>query len=656
MAGIFSINVQEARGFVAIPADIDRLAVVMGCSSAGSGLSAFYLSGTAAIAGVGYGDAVDTLCQVIEQQLPTGSGVKYPAAFYKVAQGTAGSYGALSLSQVVGTARPANNAALSPRGTYEAAVRVVDDGNDGAGGLVGTSGILYETSLDNGRHWSTTRALGIATTIEIANREIGWTLDPPAAQVTALISYANAIRTAFLAHILYVAGTVHGSTDTSSDDGIAAAVTNLATVVTLLPTLLAGLVAHLARGTTVHIAADVTTSLATVTTAVATATASGTAQDAITATLLLEAALEAHEALLTAHTIADAVNVVSATQPIRGTLFTGDTWMIRTLGPVPGSSDIDAGFAALAAGSVDFRLLVCDWPMNASLAARVTAGLALLRSRGKRLTALCRARIPDFETSESEATWLESVAADFSTFFNSSTVWRGSYALVTDAMTGNQYLRSTLQQFAADTVRSPRALWPCAPADPQTGLGGEPNVTMIDANGVTVGHDEGPRGTATGLSNDALGNRFSCEMRIPESTVRESVFNTVPWVMYAPDERVRNMMTRRLANAMESVAVQAGLLALGAKVFVIRTTPQATTGTLRPESRKALQGAIFAAVSGEFATEIDNAKDAAIDTGLVQVSAGVTISGGNLIGVSATLAPRVGSYVLSLSLTFAVQE
>ncbi len=76
MSGTFSITVQEARGFVAIPADLDRLAVVIGCTSDGSGLSSFFQSGSSAIADRGYGDAVDCLTQIIEQRQSSGSAVK----------------------------------------------------------------------------------------------------------------------------------------------------------------------------------------------------------------------------------------------------------------------------------------------------------------------------------------------------------------------------------------------------------------------------------------------------------------------------------------------------------------------------------------------------------------------------------------------------
>jgi len=67
MSGTYSSTLVESRGTVATPTDIDRRAVVLGCSSAGSGLSSRFVRGAEAVAAVGYGDAVDTLCHVIEQ-------------------------------------------------------------------------------------------------------------------------------------------------------------------------------------------------------------------------------------------------------------------------------------------------------------------------------------------------------------------------------------------------------------------------------------------------------------------------------------------------------------------------------------------------------------------------------------------------------------
>ena len=50
------------------------------------------------------------------------------------------------------------------------------------------------------------------------------------------------------------------------------------------------------------------------------------------------------------------------------------------------------------------------------------------------------------------------------------------------------------------------------------------------------------------------------------------------------------------------------------------------------------------------------ADDAALDSGLVQVDPAVTVSGGNLLGVSLRLAPRVGGFVLTIDMVLSLQE
>lgn len=757
MSGLLTISVQEARGFTAIPADLDRLAIVMGCSSAGSGLSSFFLSGSSAIASVGYGDAVDTLCQIIEQRRTNGNGVKYPAAMYTTPAGTQGSYGSVDTTGVTGSAVIGVDSSVHPYSTDEARLLVVD------GGIIGVSGITFKWSRDAGRSYSNTIALGTALSYTIPNSNIKFTLSPSTTNA-AYVTLAVELRADTLAHLANV--TAHDAADTSSAQVALAASSVPGTVsasTAVVNLVLAALVAHVTN-ITAHDGPDLVAR-----NALAALSAATDARTGIDLAIALKGIINTHEGVSLAaapaglmgstasiaspqtytaasnflsggvaamdaqprrpefvisgsgtpadmadsvtltgfdyadnaqtetglsltglgtvkatkafkgtglscafvaadgtgatftigysngvHNSADATNTITSADPTYGTLNAGDIVAVRTFGPVPGASDIDAAFTALANGSAEFSLVVCDWEMTAALLAHVTTGLDALAARGKRCTALFRPRLPDFESSETEATWLASVAAEYLSYSDSRICARGGYHLVTDAMTTRQYLRSNLQQFAADVVRVPRAEWPCAPADLDTGLGGEPNVTLVDSTGATVGHDEGVRGAATGLSNDTLGNRFACEQRITEASVREAVFNTVPWVMYASDERIRNLPTRRLANAIERVAVAAGIPKLGGKVFYTRTSP--TTGILTPASRKAIQGDVYRAVAGEFGTEIDNAKDAAIDTGLVQISSSVTISGGNLVAVSGTLAPRIGGFVVSLNFTLAIQE
>jgi hypothetical protein len=133
------------------------------------------------------------------------------------------------------------------------------------------------------------------------------------------------------------------------------------------------------------------------------------------------------------------------------------------------------------------------------------------------------------------------------------------------------------------------------------------------------------------------------------------VYTTVPWVMYAADERIRNLPTRRVCNAIERVAVTAGTSLSGSKVGY---TPAAgaTSAQLTDGGRRLIHGVIYAALAREFRTDIQNSNDAALDTGLVQVAQNITVSGGNLLGVSVTLAPLVWGYLQKLDLILAIQQ
>ncbi len=200
-------------------------------------------------------------------------------------------------------------------------------------------------------------------------------------------------------------------------------------------------------------------------------------------------------------------------------------------------------------------------------------------------------RIRDFENAETEIEWGDFAAAEQLGFNDSRIYWGARYGFVTDAATSRVYLRSTFQQFAADVVRVSRSTWPVSPNDI---VAGENNVSLINSSGVLVGHDEGPGGAFTGLSNPDLGNRLGCEQRLPIPAVRNAVYNCVPWMMFAPGEKVRNIMIRRIANAMERDAVLAGLSNLGGKLSYVPADPSVpgSQDTLTPASVLAIQGTI----------------------------------------------------------------
>ena len=113
-------------------------------------------------------------------------------------------------------------------------------------------------------------------------------------------------------------------------------------------------------------------------------------------------------------------------------------------------------------------------------------------------------------------------------------------------------------------------------------------------------------------------------------------------------------MTRRIANAMERDAISAGTQLLGGRLGFTPAT-NTSPALLSDGSRRAIHGKIFQAISTNFATDIQNPNDAALDNGLVQVSQAITVTGGTLLNVPVTLAPKVFGHLLSLSITLAIQ-
>lgn len=609
MSGLLKIGITEQRGFVAIPSDRANLAVVMGCSSLGTGLSPFYLSGAAAQTDIGYGDAVDDLTQTIEQRQKSANGAKKPAAFYTTPITTQGAYGTIDLTSVTGTAKAAAHTANKPNGTFEAWIKWV-----AAVTALGTAGGAYQWSLDGGRTYSNTTALGTASAITVPNSGVKIDLGTVLKGTTDVSSgalYGGGGTLDTLTLILNVNGggsttlTLNGAGNTANEAAF------LAAIAAQWPALVATdsgasdghkLVLTDVPGTTITVGA-------------------GTANTALG---------------LTPGTYA-------------GTFAIGDIIKIRTTPPQPSVADIDTAFTALANSGIDFGILVLGFDVDSTVFPHITTGLNALAARGKKPVVVTKARLPHFDSAETDAAWNTAIAADFVNLSDSRVHVRATYGLLTDAMTSRQYLRTDLAQTAADIARVGIYTYFGSPSDQPIA-----NWSLVDATGKTVGHDEGERGASTGLSDDVLGNRFGCNQRLSDSGRREDVFNTVPWVMYAADEKIRNVMVRRVCNEMELDAVSLGTPKLGSVVFVKKTSN--TTGILSDTSREAIHASMYEGLAGKYAPFIDNAGDAALDSGLVQVAKNVTVSGGNLSHIPFTIAPRFGDFVVDLPGTLAVQE
>jgi hypothetical protein len=652
MSGLFQITVQEARGEVSASADIDRLAVVIGCASSAPTdphLSPFYLSGDVAKNAEGYGDAVDVLTQIVEQRQQSGNSTKYPACLYAVPPGTSsgnastgwpGSVGAIDVTGVTGTAVCTVDSSVKPFGTYEGYLLVTQ------GGLVGAPGILFVTSLDDGRNTSPVIALGTGSNYTIPDGNVKFVFAPSSADLTALHTLVNAIFTEFNAHVIDVTDSIHGAADTADQvNGTTyPAATNTATTIARLNALRAAYTLHrmkIAGG--VHGSADATN--------VVTAPMAVDDSTALMLALDLKAKLNAHEVnvSVSVHGAPDNTNTVVAADPSAGSLMAGDIIRVRTKAPQPSFAAIDAAFVAISKASLQVAIVVCEFDCDAAMAAHLTTGKNVLAAVGKDIVILPRSRIPDFENDETEAAWGTSIAADFHAFTDSDIEINATYLLITDAMTTRQYLRSDHAQWAADVVRIGRADMPNVPADQP-----EANVTLVNRAGATIGHDEGPRGNFTGLSDESQGNRFRSVMRFADQNRLEQVFSTIPWMLYDSDERIRNLPTRRVCNAIKRVAKSQGISALGGR---LRYNPATATkpAQLTYAAQLAVQAVIYHEIKAQFSNDIQNADDASLN-GLVQVNPTVTVTGGNLLEIDATIAPKVYGYVRAIHLTLAVQQ
>jgi hypothetical protein len=637
--GTFSTSMSEARGRVAVPANIDKLAIVLGCSSAGSGLSPQYNSGSAAATVLGYGDAVDVISTMIDQKQPGENLPKVPAYFYTLPVTTAGSYGTIDTTGVVGTVVATTHTATAPYGSYDAQIEIVDDG------IIGVSGITLKWSLDGGKTTSRLTSLGTAAFYTIAEGNVRFDFAPSSADMTLLYALINELYTDHNAHVINVTS-VHGSADTADQvNGTTyPSATTPATAIARVNAIRAAFELHrqkVSGAPAVHGAAD-TTSVCAV----------GACTDVAGAVILaveLKRVETLHWARGTAvHAAADATVSIAASDPDNGAFAAGDIVRVRTVAPAPATADVTAAFNAIAKSSIQISRVVCAFDCDATMAGIISTGLGTLASMGKKCGCLIDCGTPDFSTSETEAAWVARLIADFEGFDDSSIEPLAMYGLITDSLTGRQYKRSFMAQYAADWLRVARSEIPDAPADRPMSY-----CSLVDSDGTDIGHDEGPRGAVTGLSSSD--NRFSCCMRLPDMNRLEDVYSTVPWTCFAADERITNMPTRLVCNALERTAISAGTTGLGGKLFYNKAKGS-TPAMLTDASRRALQGTIFQACAQEMRGDIRNWNDAALDSGLVQINPVVTVANGNMLTVSGLLAPEVAGYLVSLPFTLSVQE
>ncbi|HVE13961.1 MAG TPA: hypothetical protein VNI01_11240 [Elusimicrobiota bacterium] len=164
-----SVTIVRARGAGIADAGTDFRMAIIGASSLapwGTGvLSTLYGDPDALALDAGIGDGVDAAYHALAR---TDDNPNPPALAFLSTLGLSstalGVRGSLTTSGVTGSTTVTATASTYPLGTFEPRVRVVDDGNNGAGCVIGVEGIVLQGSVNNGRDWLPTSRLGTDTT------------------------------------------------------------------------------------------------------------------------------------------------------------------------------------------------------------------------------------------------------------------------------------------------------------------------------------------------------------------------------------------------------------------------------------------------------------------------------------------------------------
>jgi hypothetical protein len=355
------------------------------------------------------------------------------------------------------------------------------------------------------------------------------------------------------------------------------------------------------------------------------------------------------------HNSADSTNTLSSTNPTQGTFAADDIFFVHTTAPQPSASDIDSAFTALAASGKLFGIAVCAFNATPTLVAHVTTGLNTCAGTNRIMLALMHSDMPDIETSETEEDWADSVETDYAlgTVDDSRIIMFSSYVRETDARTTAVYRRPGFAQWCADVARVGINEVPCAPADqPATGL------TIWTSDDVQVGHDEGPRGDVTGLSNADLGNRFVSTVSAADPVRGNAVYYTVPWTLAGADDPIKTLMMRRVANSMKRSAFSAAYGLDGTLLDYTAPDPNVPGDVYRltDPSRNMLHGVIFGALAERFTDIIQNADDGDVESGLVWINPVITVAPGKLISGEYELRVRYKGVLTTLNGVYVVKE
>jgi len=624
-----TVTIVESQSTQAIPdPGIDKVCVIIGCTSGGTaGLSALRLNPTALVTDYTGGDTVDVCTHLLTPTLKRRN--VYPLAIYKTPSTNPGSYRTIDITGVTGTAVLSVDATSTPLGTYDAWLKTI------TGFSIGTSGGAIQWSLDGGRHWSDTIAIGTAGSYTIPNSGVKYLLGPSTADNTLCNTLLNEIKVDINAHFILVTGLVH--TNSGVADVIATTnATNTATRVALANAERTALISHYGKGSgaspAIHI--NVSGDAAGAATLTATPVATDDAS-ALALALVMKAVQTTHIASTVFHTIADATNTITSTSPAQGTLVANDVAKVRTDPPVWSQADLTTAFAALAASSIDFALVAIVGNVAAADATIISAGLNALLAVGKRDTCFVHTR--GQLAAESESTWQASIVADYASFTDARIGRCDGQAWITNPYTGRQDLRSFIAPTLARVTTIDRWVSPGYVND-----GPLEGVSLVDQNDALIGHDEGPMGNVTGLDNA----RGICLYRIPTSTLRAGAYIvTSPQVLWGVGDKIRHVQIRRVANAMEREAEGIAWTEIGGAEL-----GDADTLLLDEATTDAIANKIKAKLSVDFAADVQNPKDEE----LVVIDRPYTVSNVTDIAITGSINPRPFGYAKSITLNFRI--
>lgn len=640
-----SVTIIRKKGQPAVDPGTDFRMCIVGTSSASpvaaGALSSLYYQPGAIAADFGIGDGVDACTQALtatdDNPQPPGLAFLSTLAVGGLTPGVRGA--TLTQTSTAGsTATVTKTTGTHPAGTYEPRVRVADDGNSGAGGTIGVAGIVLEASVNNGRNWLPTKALGAATsfTIKIPNpggsdydTGITYDLGPSGASKAALYTKVTLLQTTLTGtgHFVDIAASVHLVADTIDDVALAAipAATTDLTAVTLFNACLSYLGIHGAN-LTYHTIADAP--LATALAAIPVAVTIGDVDLHLPA---LIAAYNAHRVNVTGvvHGAADNANTITAYVAVPGTLFTGDGWTeTKTLPPQWAIGDLytagspgSGALMAIAQSATNFGLIAITEPVVAANIAVLSAALDAMKAIKSSCRPTLLVRFRDQAVAESDATYIAATTTFLAACARDARIsgWAND-GWLTDAFRGYVYSRNMLPSLLARLqgmsiiagVKGEKV----AQSPGWAGRGPLPDFTVRDAAGNPVGHDERIRGGILGPVGGKGG--FGCCYYESHEAVPGTYIAGAP-VLYDVLPTIVTVMDNRVSSGIER-------LLYGIAFTFLQGADVVTGGILDDDTRDAMAQAGCKAIKDNYQNEIANPND----PNLVTVDANVTVSGADI--------------------------